>query len=611
MIFNSFRKSLIVFKIVLNFALKIGIMIDVSKIISVEEVKNIYKGFLLNEILESDIEVGFIDWISIDKAFIQVMNLWVNRIDFYLSKLTLYSPQYIALFAQRGITFEEFSYLFINDIEENEYRFYKVFEFLQIQTNRQRLFYLSKFTNDIESYKTLIAGSKIALTDFFFEKLNAYIPFENLQRHTYVNGMSGAGKSELLKLIFYNLQQKSQAKRNYALVLIDIHGDLANEIKAFKLNLDLDRLIVIEPHPETDHYPIINPFYLFDRSEKSIEDTTEDFLRVFDDLINDKGLSGTMANLMRPMINTLLRKKNASFIDLLDFLNDEKNSHLVELGKRNPNPILAKFFKDESQKDSIFRLSKQSLRTKIGTLLQQTMFYRMTTGDSTINIEKELNEGKIIIFNLSKDKMKQTPAQTFARFIIAMIFNSAEKRLSMDKRFRKPIFLFLDEAQNFTGESMNVIFREARKAGLHLILANHSLAHFPSDMATTVLGNTDVKIIGRNGDVENSLKPLGKSTQIKIDDLLSLEKYHFYIKAGDRTPYKFATPSVLIKPSRYILSDKDTQKIDEYMLKTSYYKSLTKEKIEEEEPHEEVKQTRIEKPEKDQETEAPKPMFDL
>ena len=76
------------------------------------------------------------------------------------------------------------------------------------------------------------------------------MPERDRQRHTYVLGKSGSGKSELLKLLVYGYLRKPGSA---TVVVIDPHGDLAEEIARFKEHRKSDRLIYIDPYLGSRH----------------------------------------------------------------------------------------------------------------------------------------------------------------------------------------------------------------------------------------------------------------------------------------------------------------------------------------------------------------------
>jgi type IV secretory pathway TraG/TraD family ATPase VirD4 len=67
-------------------------------------------------------------------------------------------------------------------------------------------------------------------------------------------------------------------------------------------------------------------------------------------------------------------------------------------------------------------------------------------------------------------------SETFGRLIIAQLQSIAIRRSKLPPSMRKKIYLVIDEADTFlSGNSLNVILKETRKYGLHLILCTQNL----------------------------------------------------------------------------------------------------------------------------------------
>jgi len=67
-------------------------------------------------------------------------------------------------------------------------------------------------------------------------------------------------------------------------------------------------------------------------------------------------------------------------------------------------------------------------------------------------------------------------SETFGRFVIALIQSAAIKRAKIPPHLRKKVYLVIDEADTFLkGDSLNIILKETRKYGLHLILCTQNL----------------------------------------------------------------------------------------------------------------------------------------
>ena len=137
-----------------------------------------------------------------------------------------------------------------------------------------------------------------------------------LKRHVYISGRSGSGKSELMKLLFYTLQKQSQKNLGFSLVLLDPHGDLAEEVLGFHLNASTqkngqssqDRIIYIDLYADTRQIPIINPLELprqitnGEEKEAMIDLLSQELARIFQEMIAGTTLSLQMEALLVPCI---------------------------------------------------------------------------------------------------------------------------------------------------------------------------------------------------------------------------------------------------------------------------------------------------------------------
>ncbi len=179
--------------------------------------------------------------------------------------------------------------------------------------------------------------------------------------------------------------------------------------------------------------------------------------------------------------------------------------------------------------------------------MNSEVFYNLTSsGISTINLEESVNNGKIVLFNLSKGKLGEEVSETFGRFIIAQLQSIAIRRAKLPPQFRKKIYLVIDEADTFlSGNSLNVILKETRKYGLHLVLCTQNLISGRDQEALkrNILNNTNVKIVGSNG--QSTLNPMSKEIGTDIEELMKTKKHEFRIKSGDKKPIKIKTKDTL------------------------------------------------------------------
>jgi len=406
-----------------------------------------------------------------------------------------------------------------------------------------------------------------------------YRPFEinkislsELKKHSYITGKSGSGKSELLKLLFYRLAKESNEKKSRCLMLLDPHGDLAQECKNLHL-FDSDRIIYIDPYFQKGYTPIINPFELSERDELSIEKRCQELTETITEIVSEQGLSSQMKTILNPCISTLLRMENATIKDLQTFMDDENNGHLVAKGKQSPLQNHRDFFNTSFHKTG-YNPTKLSIYTKLQTLLNSYTFYKFTNGKSTIDLQAEINKGKVIIFNLSKGVIGTEVSNAIGRFIIAITKSIALSRAD-GKQKRKNIFLFIDECHNYISPSIKTILQEARKYGLHLVLSNQIISDFSPNMKKAILSNTAIKIAGKNN--KDTRTAIASEIGIKATDISELPKYHFFIKSDDMQQAKILQPPtyLLDTKGRFYLTKEQQEKQKAYLLKMYYKKTET------------------------------------
>jgi hypothetical protein len=171
------------------------------------------------------------------------------------------------------------------------------------------------------------------------------MPERDRQRHTYVLGKSGSGKSELLKLLVYGYLRKPGSA---TVVVIDPHGDLAEEIARFKEHRKSDRLIYIDPYLDGSggRMPTLNPFELRDTGPQAIDIAAQSMLEAFKQILHNTALTLQMEALLIPCVSVLLNRRGSTLLDLQRFMNDQRNGDLVRLGARFDNPAQRLFFRD-------------------------------------------------------------------------------------------------------------------------------------------------------------------------------------------------------------------------------------------------------------------------
>ncbi|PVR95246.1 type IV secretory system conjugative DNA transfer family protein, partial [Salmonella enterica] len=114
---------------------------------------------------------------------------------------------------------------------------------------------------------------------------------------------------------------------------------------------------------------------------------------------------------------------------------------------------------------------------------------------STFNIRKIMDEGKILVVNISKGLIGEDNAGILGSFLVTKIQLAAMSRSDIpDVKDRRPFYLYVDEFQNFATDSFATILSEARKYGLNLTVANQYISQMTETVRGAVFGNVGTMI---------------------------------------------------------------------------------------------------------------------
>ena len=366
----------------------------------------------------------------------------------------------------------------------------------------------------------------------WYVKQMCYIPISLIQKHLYITGSTGSGKSELLKFLLHQIiANKKKPRVPRSVVVIEPDGDMTRELAKHK-NLPKEDLFYfstsLDPKPVEDgkHLPHYNPFEFSHTGEQEIDDYAQFLTNAFQELLGE--FTGQMELICKSCFHVLLRKKNATFEDFEILLDDNRNEQLVELGKRCPVKPVSDFFKYKFDQKN-YSPTRNSISSKISSLLMNTTFARVVSAPkSTFDLEHLANNGGVCLFSM--EGLGQDGGSTLGRLLIARLRHIAFSR-KQPKGLRPETFLIVDEFQEYVGDSVEIILKQGRKFRLSLVLASQFTGQgLSSDMLKAVLSCTNTKIAGIND--EKNFSSIQKTLNIKFQEFEKLETGEFYFKSS-------------------------------------------------------------------------------
>ena len=364
-------------------------------------------------------------------------------------------------------------------------------------------------------------------------------------RHVYIIGQTGAGKSGLLELFALS---DVYHKQGYA--IIDPHGDFAVNNMHF---IPADRIDdVVYFNPADTAYPLgFNPMEVYDPNQKN--NISSEIIGVLKRMFGDSW-GPRLEYILRYTILALLDRPDTTMLDITRMLTDKK--FRKETLEYCTDSVVLNFWNIEfaSWNDKFQAEAVAPVLNKVGAFTANPII-RNIIGQpkSTFNIRQIMDEGKILIVNLSKGLIGEDNAGILGSFLVTKIQLAAMSRSDIERiEDRRPFYLYVDEFQNFATDSFATILSEARKYGLNLTVANQYVSQMQDTVRDAVFGNVGTMISFRVSADDAPL--LGKQfePQFEPNDLLQMHNRNFIINMvikGEKSP-AFSATTLTIPPSQ-------------------------------------------------------------
>lgn len=171
------------------------------------------------------------------------------------------------------------------------------------------------------------------------------------------------------------------------------------------------------------------------------------------------------------------------------------------------------------------------ITNKVGQFLSSKLVRNIFGQPRTkLNLRKAMDEGKIILVNLSKGKIGEDNANMIGSLLVTKFQIDAMSRADIAVHERRPFYLYIDEFQNFASESFVTILSEARKYKLSLIVANQYTSQLMESIRNAIFGNVGTTIAFTLGKDDADLIAGQFKSMIGVNDLISLPKYTAYTR---------------------------------------------------------------------------------
>jgi type IV secretory pathway TraG/TraD family ATPase VirD4 len=357
------------------------------------------------------------------------------------------------------------------------------------------------------------------------------IKTDDRRRHMYEIGQTGVGKSTLLESLI-----EQDIKNGNGVCLVDPHGDLAEKVLSHVPKERAEDVIYF--NPADTQRPMGMNMLEYDTPEQKTFVINE-MIAIFDKLYDLKATGGPMFEQYMRNAMLLIMDDPASGATLMEIpkvLADQQYRNF-KLSKVQ-NHLVKDFWEKEAQKaggEAALANMVPYITSKLTPFISNdTIRPIIAQQKSGFNFRKAMDEKKIVIVNLSKGKIGETNSSLLGMIIIGKILYSALSRVDMPEEERNDFYLYIDEFQNYTTDSIGVILSEARKYRLDLILAHQFIAQLVKNNDTRVkdaiFGNVGTIISYRIGVDDAEIIAKQMAPTVTEYDLVNMPKYTCYVK---------------------------------------------------------------------------------
>jgi hypothetical protein len=360
------------------------------------------------------------------------------------------------------------------------------------------------------------------------EKRRVCMRNEDRFRHFYIIGQTGTGKSSIIQLM---ARQDFHAAKGVCIV--DPHGSLIEDLLPYIPRERANDVIYFNP-ADTERPMGLN--LLEGRTPEERDLIALDAMNMMVKMFGEEIFGPRIQDYFRNGCLTLMEdeEEGGAITDLVKLFTDEEwQRYKVSKVK---NPIVRSFW--EKQMAMTGQREKQEMipyfAAKFGQFYTNALI-RNIVGQtrSAFDIADCMNQGKILLMNLSKGLVGDVNSQLLGLIIVNKIQVAAMRRQRMDAQQRRDFFLYIDEFQNFVTPSIESILSEARKYRLGLILAHQYIDQLEKEsklsgavsLKGAVFGNVGTMMFYKIGPQDAEICAKEMAPVFSEQDLVNLDAF--------------------------------------------------------------------------------------
>lgn len=361
----------------------------------------------------------------------------------------------------------------------------------------------------------------IGYTNWRNQNIHFGIKAEDRLQHIYCLGKTGMGKSTLL----ISMAMQDIVNGN-GLAVLDPHGDAAEKLA--KSVPDERKADVVYFDAGAAHPIAFNPLDHTSKEQKHL--LASEIVSIFrKNWLDSWGVR--LEYILRFCILTLLEIPGTTLLDIHPLLLEKPFRDA--LLSRVSDKAVVNFWQNEYERYTPSQRTEaiSSILNKSGAFIANTAIKNILGQRSgSISISDIVDEGKILIVNLSKGRIGEQACALLGSMITTSIQMATMRKARLEEISRNPFYLYLDEAHSFMTPSFAQMLAECRKYKLGIFLTHQYLDQLTEDTRHAIIGNVGTMITFRLGTKDARIFKDEFYPVFDVEDFINLPRFYIYLK---------------------------------------------------------------------------------
>jgi hypothetical protein len=288
-------------------------------------------------------------------------------------------------------------------------------------------------------------------------------------KHSFIIGASGSGKSKFIELFIDRLSQTAY-RNNYRVLVIDPHASLGKDLQS------------IPGSKVVDFSGDSAPELFGDSAKTDVSASTELTTTLMKSLLADQ-FNPKVERVLRFSLFVLFTAQTMSLSMLKRFLTElELRNQIMQHVTGNVPPNIEKFFGTDFNEIRTTHYTEAIL--PIISLVDEMQLQPGLVGENELSLARTIEQNFLTVFSLNKVSMGEKVVKTAAGILMQQIFLLAQAR-----SFNEKVILIVDEVSVVQSPALASILSEARKYNLFVILTQQYFGQVEKQLKDAIYAN--------------------------------------------------------------------------------------------------------------------------